>query len=421
MENWQEKTLGVICAESGGFIQTGPFGSQLHQSDYVTEGIPVIMPKDIKDDRLELKEAAKVSPKMAEKLKKHKLKKNDIIFPRRGDLDKRALIDETTEGSLCGTGCLKIYLPEKQLSTQFLYRYLKLPSVVEWIIGQSIGATMENLNTGTLSKIPIRFPDLPTQQHIAGILSAYDELIEVNNQRIKLLEETSRQLYKEWFVRLRFPGYERTQFVKGLPEGWEVGTCHNFSDVKGGGTPATTNPIYWDGLIKFYTPTDFSDEFFCQETEKTITEIGFKNSSTKLFPKYATFITARGTVGNVNMAGEPMAMNQSCFGLIAHRKEDHFYLFLYTLDMVDFLKQVATGATFDAVTLKTFNNYLKPLPPELVLDKFSQLIDPLFNQIETLQAQNTVLRQTRDRLLPRLISGKLSVGAVAGAAAANLA
>lgn len=275
-----------------------------------------------------------------------------------------------------------------------------------------VGASNPTLNRNHVHKISVQFPsDLPTQQRIAGILSAYDELIEVNNQRIRLLEDTARQLYKEWFVRLRFPGHEQTHFVKGLPEGWEVGTCHKFADIRGGGTPATTNPAYWDGPIKFYTPTDYPDAFFCQQTEKSITETGFKKSSTKLFPQYTTFITARGTVGNVSMASEPMAMNQSCFGLIARKETDRFYLFLYTLEMVDFLKQVATGATFDAVTLKTFTNYPKPTPPEPVREQFSLLITPIFLQIETLQSQNTHLRQIRDRLLPRLISGKLSVQA----------
>ena len=135
------------------------------------------------------------------------------------------------------------------------------------------------------------------------------------------------------------------------------------------------------------------------------------NSSTKLFPKHTTFVTARGTIGNLIMAGYPMAMNQSCFGLIAKEKEELFFIFLYAEQMVNYLKLVASGATFDAITLKTFENYKSKIPNKELRILFNQKVSPIFTQIETLQKQNQELTAIRDRLLPRLISGKLEVKA----------
>ena len=128
-----------------------------------------------------------------------------------------------------------------------------------------------------------------------------------------------------------------------------------------------------------------------------------------MFPQYSTFITARGSVGNICLAGESMAMNQSCFGLVSHNDNDCFFTFMFTYFMVSYLKQVASGATFDAITLNTFRNYKSLIPTRELRDNFFEIAAPMFYQIETLIQQNTQLRQIRDRLLPRLISGKLEV------------
>ena len=313
----------------------------------------------------------------------------------------------------CGIGSTEFFVfrGKKNVSdNDFVYYLSKTNLVRDTAVNSMTGASgRQRADIKAVKKISIQLPPLPTQQRIASILSAYDDLIEVNNQRIKLLEQTARELYKEWFVRLRFPGYKQAKFKKGVPEGWEINNCYSFADVKGGGTPSTHKLEYWEGNINFFTPTDHDNKFFIFETEKKITKKGLSNSSTKLFPKYTTFITARGTVGNICLAGLDMAMNQSCFGIISHNVDDRFFTFLYTDEMVRYLKQVASGATFDAITLNTFKNYKALIPSSRLRQKYSQMVSPVFYQIENLQLQNNQLRQIRDRLLPRLISGKLQV------------
>ena len=296
---------------------------------------------------------------------------------------------------------------EDKLNKDFLYYFLIYYS--ESFHNFSSGAAIQNINTEILRNTKINLPSLKTQQKIANILSTYDELIEVNTLRIKTLEETAQALYKEWFVRFRFPNYQQTEFIKGVPKGWEVGNIFDFAEVKGGGTPLTTNEQYWTGNIPFYTPTDYNNDFYVFETEKNITKLGLKNSSTKLFSKGTVFITARGSVGNVCLAGIDMAMNQSCFAIVSSNNTNEFYLFLFVKEMTNFFKQVASGATFDAFNLATFKNYKTIIPNVDVIESFSIICTPIFNQIETLQSQNKELRQIRDRLLPRLISGRISV------------
>ncbi len=216
---WSAATLGEVIDGDGGRIQTGPFGSQLHQSDYVADGVPVIMPKDIADARVDADSVARVSDETASRLGRHRLRPRTIVLPRRGDISKRAFVREDQIGWLCGTGCLQIALDGNRLLPEFLYYYMEGQEVVRWLEQHAIGTTMLNLSATIVADLPLSYPTLGTQHRIATILSAYDDLIENNRRRMSLLEEAARQLYREWFVRLRFPGHEHTRITNGVPEG----------------------------------------------------------------------------------------------------------------------------------------------------------------------------------------------------------
>ena len=222
MSNWMNDTLGNLCDDGGGEVKTGPFGSQLHQSDYQVEGTPVVMPTDIINGKINTSKIARVSQKHVIRLKHHKLSVGDIVYGRRGDIGRQALISNINEGWLCGTGCLRVTLKKSKVLPRYLHLYLQMPEVISWIQNQAIGATMPNLNTSILRRVPVKFPLLPIQKKIAAIISAYDELIENNNRRIAILEKMAEEIYCEWFVRMRFPGYKKVKFKKGVPEEWEI-------------------------------------------------------------------------------------------------------------------------------------------------------------------------------------------------------
>ncbi len=177
---WSESTLGAIVERDGGAIQTGPFGSQLHQHEYRADGTPVIMPKDISDGKVVTESVARVSEETVRRLARHKVSAGVIVLPRRGDIGKRALIGEAEAGWLCGTGCLKIELKGPGLLPQFLYYFIGTNQAVQWLEQHAVGTTMLNLSAQIVAGLPLRFPDPAVQRDIADVLSAYDDLIENN-------------------------------------------------------------------------------------------------------------------------------------------------------------------------------------------------------------------------------------------------
>lgn len=184
---WSMRTLGTICVEHGGSIQTGPFGSQLHASDYVSEGIPVVMPKDISMRRVDADTAARIHVRDVQRLSRHQLAVGDIVFSRRGDVEKHALIGETERGWICGTGCLLVRPGAKWKSPGYLSRSLDLPITKQWLTQHAVGATMPNLNTGILTSVPVLLPSEDVVVAFDHVTTALDERISENNATAQTL------------------------------------------------------------------------------------------------------------------------------------------------------------------------------------------------------------------------------------------
>lgn len=186
---WKMSTLGAICELNGGVIQTGPFGSQLHASDYVAEGVPVVMPKDISGRRVDATTAARILPKDADRLSRHQLCGGDIVFSRRGDVEKHALIGDVERGWLCGTGCLLVRPGALRNVSGYLSRSLDLQQTKQWLTQHAVGATMPNLNTGILSAVPILLPADEVLASFERVASVFDERISESNATAQILTE----------------------------------------------------------------------------------------------------------------------------------------------------------------------------------------------------------------------------------------
>ena len=283
---------------------------------------------------------------------------------------------------------------------------------LKWVLNgsQSDKAAVPGVNRNDLHARKVGVPeDVGEQASIASVLSAYDDLIENNRRRIQLLEQAARLLYKEWFVHLRFSGHEHTRIIDGVPEGWEKKPAFEVMDVLSGGTPKTTNPSYWDGDIPFFTPKDTTDFAYSHDTEKTITEAGLKNCNSKLYPKDTVFITARGTVGKINLAQRPMAMNQSCYALVGHPPLNQQFLYFALVDGVEQFRSRAVGAVFDAIVRDTFKLIPFVVPDEKLITAFMEHISPMLAQIDNLSRQVQRLRKASDLLLPKLMNGEVAV------------
>jgi type I restriction enzyme S subunit len=295
----------------------------------------------------------------------------------------------------------------KGLDLEFFYYFLETRKT--YFKSLAYGAAIQNINTGILRNTPIRLPPIDQQIRIAEILKAYDDLMENNRRRMALLESAARQLYHEWFVRLRFPGHEHSRITNGVPEGWENLKAYSAMEVLSGGTPKTNVPEYWGGEISFYTPKDASDTAYVLQTERTITELGLKNCNSRLYEQNTVFISARGTVGKLNLASRPMAMSQSCYALIGKGQVSQLFLYCALKEAIEHFKQHAVGAVFDAIIVDTFKMIPFTVPADRMVRLFEDAAAPMFRQVANLMEQQEKLRAARSMLLPRLISGEIAL------------
>ena len=272
------------------------------------------------------------------------------------------------------------------------------------------GSAQSQITIDALKNLPIEIPSLAYQNKVVAILKSLDDKIEVNRRINDNLELQAQALFKSWFV--DFEPFRDQPFVESelgmIPEGWRVGSFLDNINVMPGGTPSTNVDEYWkDGTIPFFSPKDVNG-VYCFETEKSITELGLNNCSSRLYPKDTLFITARGTVGKIALAGVPMAMNQSNYALAAKEGVGKFYLYLLTQTLVSTLLKKANGAVFSAITTKDFNEP-SLIPAENVMDSFEVLVKPIFDKMFQTCEESRRLAQLRDALLPRLMSGEIKV------------
>ena len=335
--------------------------------------------------------------------------KNDIVFSYEATLNLYAIIPEGFRGCL-GRRMALLRVDETKADYKFLYYYFYSDAwratVNENIV---LGATVDRIPLIKFPDFPVELPPLETQHRIADILSAYDDLIENNQKQIKLLEEAAQRLYKEWFVDLRFPGYENTKIVDGVPEGWNICPFSSKVDIMSGGTPKTSIPDYYNGRIPFYTPKDSDGAFFAYKTQINITEGGLKNCNSRLYPPKTVIITARGTVGKTTILAVPMAMNQSCYALKMKENDAPYYLFFALNNEIKALQTMANGGVFNTIIGKTFDSINIQIPKDPLIYAFEETVRPFMEQIKNKLQANSKLVETRNRLLPKLMSGEVEV------------
>lgn len=306
----------------------------------------------------------------------------------------------------------------------FVFYLLKynLPQVANLSSGTASGR--ENVSKSSFGKITVNLVEsLADQKRIASILSAYDELIENNRRRIALLEEMAEELYKEWFVRLRFPGHADAPWLDAagnpcpahsegaLPEGWAVQKVGDAFDIVGGGTPSTSIDSFWDGEIDWYSPTDLTrgKGVFVFDSGRKITNAGLQGSSAKLLPPYTVLFTSRATIGEVAITVKESCTNQGFISCIPNESLPYTYLFQWLRINKKLFENFSSGATFMELSKGVFRT-LNILTPEVsVIADYHDKAKLLLDEIKLLIQKNQVLQETRDLLLPRLMSGKLAL------------
>ncbi len=367
-------------------------------SDYVDEGIPFILVPDLVDGVVDLEHCNHITKAQASTLNKGISKTGDVLFTHKATIGKVALVDTKAYEYIVLTPQVTYYRIKDPaiLDNKYLYYYFKSNYFQDTFkLFASSGGTRDYLGIVAQRKLPIIFPSISIQKNIVSILSPYDDLISNNNKRIKILEQMAEKLYKEWFVRFRFPGHEKAEFVDGVPKRWKIDKLDEYVYIRAGGDrpkiysdiptgncaiPIFSNGIENDGLYGY--------------TEKPIIE------------KESITISARGTVGFVCLRRVPFCPIVRLLALTP--KQDHVTaIFLYYLLKNDEL--IGNGTSQQQITIPMVKKkkFLKPV--SCLIKQFTEFADQCWNEIDVLKQQNQNLIKQRDYLLPRLMSGKLQV------------
>lgn len=335
----------------------------------------------------------------------------DLVFTQRGTLGQVGLLpkDSPYPRFLISQSQMKMTVDVNQADPIYLYHYFRLPSTVAYIENHALQSGVPHINLGILKKLQIICPPLSVQKKIAAIISAYDDLIENNQRRIALLEKMAEEIYREWFVRLRFPGHEKVKLAKGIPQGWRVANLDELASVN---------------------PSSISR----RESPDSILYVDISSVSTNRIDDavWYAFADAPGRArrrvehGDVIWSSVRPANRAYCliyeppenlivstgFAVIQPNATVPFTFLLFAVTsnaFVDQMTTVAKGAAYPATSFDDFEKAKLLVPTDELLKDFHEKVEPLFRQKHFLQQQIDRLRPMRDLLLPRLISGKLSV------------
>jgi type I restriction enzyme S subunit len=364
-------------------LKTGPFGTQLRASDYVENGIPVINVRNIgfgtiRPDKLEF-----ISDATRDRLSTHVLRRDDIVFGRKGAVERHVFVKAEQDGWFQGSDCLRLRLNSSRIDPRFASYYFLTEEHQQWMKNQcSHAATMASLNQQILERIELPLPDLATQRKIAGILSAYDDLIENNQRRIKILEEMAQSLYREWFVHFRFPGHESARFTASplgqIPEGWEVKKLEEILELKYG--KALKKEDRRDGIYPVYGSSGI---------------VG--SHDTSLVEGPGIIVGRKGNVGSVFWCDDDFFVIDTAYFVTSPLPLRFLFYVLPTMNFINSDAAVPGLSRQQAYSLETV------VPPAGLLSKFCALAENFEKQAATHRCQNQTLRRTRDLLLPKLL------------------
>lgn len=407
---WKHYKMDELIEE----ISMGPFGSDVKKEFYVDNGVPILNGSNLQGFKLKEDSFGYLTKEKADSLKKCNAHRGDIIVTHRGTLGQIVYVPVNSKYDryVISQSQFRFRCKADLVDVQYLVYYFHTREGQYKILANAsqVGVPALARATSTFRLIDIKLPPLDDQRRIASILSSLDRKIELNNKINADLEEMAQAIFKNWFV--DFEPFKDGKFVDSelgmIPEGWKVGRLTDVIKLMPGGTPKTTEPLYWDnGTIPFFSPKDVNG-VYCFATEKHITETGLNKCSSNLYPKDTIFITCRGTVGKVCLAACDMAMNQSNYAIKAIDGYSQYYVFFLVKSVVERLIKKSNGAVFSAITSKDFDEEIL-IPSQKAVEDFTNVIDGFFRRIFTIGTENSRLSLLRDTLLPRLMSGELEV------------
>ena len=416
VERWDIQFLKNLCVPGG--IQTGPFGSQLHQKDYLPVGTPIITVEHLGENRIVHEDLPRISDEDKDRLSRYIMRKGDIIFSRVGSVDRRSLVRNQEDGWLFSGRCLRVRPDPKKVNPDFLSWFFGLEAFKDYIRRIAVGATMPSLNTEILSNVPIVVPPLHEQRAIADVLGSLDDKIELNRRMNATLESMARAVFKAWFVENEeakgwkvsslgelFPGDK--QCVLTGPFGSHL----HAHDYRSEGTPLILVKHVMDGkIIEDNLPLVGDHKlpemrrYQLKTGDIVFTRVGAVGRTAYIHPRYEGWL----------ISGQTLRMRVSDTSKLNPRFLAQVYLEQSFIDMVE---GFALGTTRPSLNTSILQSFKFVVPPIEIQGKFAEIVLSFDNKIQSNTAENHTLAALRDALLPRLMSGDVrvkDVGLIAG-------
>lgn len=426
--DWTDETLGDLISRDEAHLQTGPFGTALKASEYSEDGVPLISVREIREGFLQIvKDTPRVCEATTQRLPKFLLQQGDIVFGRKGAVDRNAVISFEQEGWFLGSDGIRLRLSDKYDSLFFSY-LMRSSATRAWLLQNSEGTTMLSLNQKTLARVPVKYPTVEIQKRISTQLRILDDKITLNIKINQTLEEMAQAIFKSWFVDFDpvkakmngeqpegmdaataslFPDKLVESELGLIPEGWEV-------------KPLDKVAHFQNGLaLQKFRPESEEDDFlpvlkiaqlrqgYCDGKEKARTDI---KESCRVYDGDMIFSWS-GTLMIDLWTGGNAALNQHLFKVTSEEYNLPLYLYWTKHHLAKF-QQIAKdkAVTMGHIKRGHLSESLCVIPPKALRDKMDEVLLPLINQGLNLRLQSNQLATLRDTLLPKLLSGEIELG-----------
>ena len=420
MSRWLTVRVSELAAPRKYAINGGPFGSKLVSRDYVDEGVPVIRGTNLSTDSMfSFENFVYVSEEKANELLANNAHPGDLVFTQRGTLGQVGLIPEDSEYKrfVISQSQMKLTVDRKKADPYFVYLYFRSPLTVQEIENRKITSGVPHINLGILKDFKVPLPKLSTQKGITSILSNYDDLIDNNNRRIALLEESVHRLYREWFVHLRFPGHERVTVRDGVPEGWEkkpVGDITSTIIDYRGKTPKKLGGEWVSTGITALSALNIKQERLVNlEKCKFVNRELYDKWMKEELHKGDVLMTSEAPLGELYYLNEDaeFCLSQRLYSIRANPsiiKPEILFCALASYEVQGEIDARKSGTTVFGIRQKELKKVPVMIPSKHLQAQVSSLLTPMLDQKTLLLSANDKLREARDRLLPRLMNGTLT-------------
>lgn len=371
--------------------------------DYVTyqTNHPYIRARDIKSGNILTEELVYIEEKVYEKIKKYIIQKGDIAITVAGSVGDTGYANEIVDGYNLTENAVRLTNFTEAVDSKFLHYILMQKHYYDYMQLIAGAAAQPKLGIYKIKKIRVVLPNVSIQKRIADILTTYDSLIENNNKRIKLLEQMAENLYKEWFVRFRFPEYENTEFENGIPKGWKIEMLSDIADIIMGQSPKSENyNTNCEGLPFHQGVGSYGDFYLIDDIYST--------KGNRIAEADSIIFSVRAPVGRINITLNKIILGR---GVASINSVKGYNAYLLWLLKNQFQQEdiIGNGSIFTSVTKKELFGFKILMPHDDLIKKFDSIAFGIESQMRKLSLINDNLAKQRDMLLPRLMSGKLEV------------